>query len=194
MADQPFKAEMMPEKSLYDLAARVFAADQAMLCEHFHCVPPIIAYSNRTFYQNQILPLRIPRASERLEPPLVDIYVESGLRDAHDRNDCEAQAIADEIGAILANEKLAQRTIASCLASWHRAGEAYRFCRHAAVRCGRTAAAEVPLRRCTGVSRKRAAHHVSFESPIPGIAKPCPETCSISDSTLQRAAPRIECI
>ena len=102
---------MTPEKSLYDLAARVFAADQVMLREHFRCVPPIIAYSNRTFYQNQILPLRIPRASERIEPPLVDIHVEGGLRDAHDRNSYEAQAIADEISAILANERLAHRTI-----------------------------------------------------------------------------------
>jgi very-short-patch-repair endonuclease len=111
LAEQPFAAEMTPEKSLYDLAARVFAADQVMLREHFRCVPPIIAYSNRIFYQNQILPLRIPRASERIEPPLVDIYVEGGMRDAHDRNDYEAQAIGDEISAILANEKLAHRTI-----------------------------------------------------------------------------------
>ncbi len=111
LADQPFAAEMTPEKSLYDLAARVFAADQVMLREHFRCVPPIIAYSNRTFYQNQILPLRIPRASERIEPPLVDIYVEGGIRDVHDRNGYEAQAIADEICAILTNEKLAHRTI-----------------------------------------------------------------------------------
>ena len=111
LADQWFKAEMTPEKSLYDLAARVFAADQVMLREHFRCVPPIIAYSNRTFYQNQILPLRIPRASERIEPPLVDIHVEDGLRDAHDRNDCEAQAIAEEISAILADERFAHRTI-----------------------------------------------------------------------------------
>jgi very-short-patch-repair endonuclease len=111
LTDQPFKAEMTPEKSLYDLAARVFAADQVMLREHFRCVPPIIAYSNRTFYQNQILPLRIPRASERIEPPLVDVYVEGGMRDAHDRNDYEARAIADEIAAILSDDKLAGRTI-----------------------------------------------------------------------------------
>jgi very-short-patch-repair endonuclease len=111
LVDQPYGSEMTPEKSLYDLAARVFAADQVMLREHFRCVPPIIAYSNRTFYQNQILPLRIPRASERIEPPLVDLYVEGGVRDRHDRNDCEAQAIADEIDAILKDEKFAGRTI-----------------------------------------------------------------------------------
>src|SRR4051812_40173093 len=49
LQEQPNAAEMRPEKSLYDLAARVFPADQVMLREHFRCVPPIIAYSNRTF-------------------------------------------------------------------------------------------------------------------------------------------------
>lgn len=111
LVDQPYKSEMTPEKSLYDLASRVFASDQIMLREHFRCVPPIIAYSNRTFYQNQILPLRIARASERIEPPLVDIYVEEGNRDHRDRNDCEAHAIADEITAILNDKEFAGRTI-----------------------------------------------------------------------------------
>jgi len=111
LKEQPFAAAMTPEKSLYDLAATVFAADQVMLREHFRCVPPIIAYSNRTFYKDQILPLRIPTASERIDPPLVDIYVEGGTRDSHDRNEYEAQVIAEEIAAILSNERFAKRTI-----------------------------------------------------------------------------------
>jgi very-short-patch-repair endonuclease len=111
LRNQPYAAEMTPDKSLYDLAARVFAATQIMLREHFRCVPPIIAYSNRTFYKGQIQPLRIPRASERIEPPLVDIYVEGGTRDAHDCNHREAEAIADEINAILADDKLKGKTI-----------------------------------------------------------------------------------
>ena len=111
LSKQPYAAEMTPEKSLYDLAARVFAATQIMLREHFRCVPPIIAYSNRVFYKGQIYPLRIPRASERIEPPLVDIFVEGGTRDPHDRNLQEAEAIADEVNAILADEKLKGRTI-----------------------------------------------------------------------------------
>jgi hypothetical protein len=111
LKEQPFAAAMTPEKSLYDLAATVFAADQVMLREHFRCVPPIIAYSNQTFYKNQILPLRIPTASERIDPPLVDIYVEGGSRGSHDRNEYEAQAIAEEIAAILGDERFAKRTI-----------------------------------------------------------------------------------
>ncbi len=111
LPDQPYGTEMTPEKSLYDLAARVFAAQQVMLREHFRCVPPIIAYSNRVFYKGGIQPIRIPRASERIDPPLVDVFVPSGVRDKHDRNDEEAQAIAQEIEALLADEKFANRSI-----------------------------------------------------------------------------------
>jgi very-short-patch-repair endonuclease len=109
--DQPYQAEMTPEKSLYDLAARVFSAHAVMLREHFRCAPPIIAYSNRVFYKGGIQPLRIPSASERLDPPLVDIYVEDGRRDSSDCNEREAEVIADEISAILQNERYAGRSI-----------------------------------------------------------------------------------
>lgn len=111
LQEQPYGIEMTPEKSLYDLAARVFAAEQVMLREHFRSVPPIIAYSNRTFYKNGIQPLRIPKASERIDPPLVDIYVEGGMRDKHDCNRLEAEAIAEEISSLLNNEKFVDRTI-----------------------------------------------------------------------------------
>ncbi|MHB2019857.1 MAG: AAA domain-containing protein [Candidatus Xenobia bacterium] len=111
LTEQPYGIEMTPEKSLYDLAARVFAAEQVMLREHFRCVPPIIAYSNRTFYKNAIQPLRIPKASERIDPPLVDLYVEGGRRDRHDCNQYEAEAIAEEIAAVLADDRLVDRTI-----------------------------------------------------------------------------------
>jgi hypothetical protein len=99
LSDQWFKEEMTPEKSLYDLAARVFAANQVMLREHFRCVEPIIAYSNGTFYKGQIQPLRIARPSERLDPPLIDLFVEGGVRNGRECNEEEARAIADEIGS-----------------------------------------------------------------------------------------------
>jgi very-short-patch-repair endonuclease len=111
LADQPYGTEMTPEKSLYDLAARVFAAQQVMLREHFRCVPPIIAYSNRVFYKGAIRPLRIPKASERIDPPLVDIYVPTGVRDKRDCNEYEAMAIAEEIVTLIRDERFAKRTI-----------------------------------------------------------------------------------
>lgn len=110
LTDQPHAASLTPEKSLYDMAATVFAVNKVMLREHFRCVPPIIAYSNR-FYNDSMQPLRIPRESERIDPPLVDIFVPSGYRDKKDLNRPEAEAILAEIQAILSNKQFAGRTL-----------------------------------------------------------------------------------
>lgn len=110
LTNQPFHSEMTPEKSIYDLARVVFAGNSVMLKEHFRCVPAIIEFSNREFYQNEIKPLRIPHAEERLDPPLIDVYVKGGFRKG-DINDPEARAILLEIQAILKDRALADRSI-----------------------------------------------------------------------------------
>ncbi len=111
LSEQPYETVLTPEKSLYDLASTVFAARKVMLREHFRSVAPIIAYSNRRFYDGFIQPLRVPRASERIDPPLVDLHVVEGRRDARDVNRAEAEAIAAEIDAIVRDPRLAGRTI-----------------------------------------------------------------------------------
>ncbi|CAJ4553982.1 DNA helicase related protein [Burkholderia pseudomallei] len=111
LADQPHAPVLTPEKSLYDIASTVFAAQKVMLREHFRCVPPIIAYSNKHFYKDFIQPLRIPKMSQRIDPPLVDIYVPHGVRDKRDINRAEAEAIVAEIQAILANPQFEHRTL-----------------------------------------------------------------------------------
>jgi very-short-patch-repair endonuclease len=108
--EQPYATVLTPEKSLYDIASTVFAAQKVMLREHFRCVAPIIGYSN-TFYDGFIQPLRIPKASERIDPPLVDIFVPGGTRGSKDENKLEAQCILEEIEAIVANPQFAGRTI-----------------------------------------------------------------------------------
>ena len=110
LTNQPFYSEMTPEKSIYDLARVVFAGNSVMLKEHFRCVPAIIEFSNREFYQNEIKPLRIPHADERLDPPLIDVYVKGGYRKG-DINDPEARAILMEIQAILRDRTLSGRSI-----------------------------------------------------------------------------------
>jgi very-short-patch-repair endonuclease len=111
LAGQPFEPVLSADMSLYDIASTVFAASKVMLREHFRCVPPIIAYSNRVFYKGFIQPLRIPTASERLDPPLVDIFVANGYRGAKGQNAPEAECIVAEIEAILRDPKMAGRTI-----------------------------------------------------------------------------------
>lgn len=111
LAGQPFEAVLTADMSLYDISSTVFAASKVMLREHFRCVQPIIAYSNRVFYKDFIQPVRIPKASERLDPPLVDVYVASGYRSTKGHNPSEADFIVAEIEAILRDPKLAGRTL-----------------------------------------------------------------------------------
>jgi very-short-patch-repair endonuclease len=110
LQNQPHKSEMTPDKSIYDLARVVFAGNSVMLKEHFRCVPAIIEFSNREFYQGDIKPLRLPYANERLDPPLIDVFVQGGYRDG-DVNRPEAKAIVDELEAILADEEMEGRSI-----------------------------------------------------------------------------------
>lgn len=110
LASQPHGAQMTPDKSIYDLARVIFAGNSVMLKEHFRCVPAIIEFSNREFYEGEIKPLRLPKANERLDPPLVDVFVKGGFRKG-DVNPAEAIAIVDEIEAILADESLNGRSI-----------------------------------------------------------------------------------
>lgn len=101
---------MLPGRSLYDLANVVFAGQGVMLREHFRSVAPIIQWSNQHYYDNKIVPLRVPTAAERLEPPLVDVHVQYGKRRG-EVNPIEAQAIVDEIKAICAHPTRKGRTI-----------------------------------------------------------------------------------
>jgi very-short-patch-repair endonuclease len=110
LVNQPFGSEMTPDKSIYDLARVVFAGNSVMLREHFRCVPAIIEYSNREFYEGDIKPLRLPHANERLDPPLIEVFVKGGYRNG-DINLAEAKAIVDEIESILADPDMTGRSI-----------------------------------------------------------------------------------
>jgi very-short-patch-repair endonuclease len=105
-----YRPQMSPERSIYDLFKVVFAQSAVMLKEHFRCVGPIIEYSKREFYNHELRPLRIPRASERIDPPLVDIVIENGYRRG-DINLLEVRFIVDEITKLVSDTRLANRSI-----------------------------------------------------------------------------------
>jgi very-short-patch-repair endonuclease len=110
LSEQPHGAQMTPGKSIYDLARVVFAGNSVMLKEHFRCVPAIIEYSKREFYQHEIKPLRLPKANERLDPPLIDVFVHGGRREGY-VNKAEGLAILAEIKNVIADPRCAGRTI-----------------------------------------------------------------------------------
>lgn len=91
-----FVEPMRQESSLYDLASVIFGADRFMLREHFRCAGPIIEFSKRQFYSNELSPLRISKASERLDPVLIDVLVKNGYRKGK-TNPPEADFILEEL-------------------------------------------------------------------------------------------------
>ena len=109
LTDLPFADQMDPGTSLYELGGMVFPGKAIILREHFRCVEPIIRFSSR-FYDKSLIPLRVPIASERLDPPLIDIYVPFG-RKVREINEAEADVIVREIGKLVMNPALATRSI-----------------------------------------------------------------------------------
>jgi very-short-patch-repair endonuclease len=111
LSDMPFKSLLEPGESIYDLMRAVFPNERLMLKEHFRCVEPIIRFSMQ-FYPEKMLPLRIPEAHERLDPPLVDIYAPHGARGRRKKiNEVEADIIVEEIATITARPEMRERTI-----------------------------------------------------------------------------------
>jgi very-short-patch-repair endonuclease/DNA-directed RNA polymerase subunit L len=104
------RAQLSPDRSIYDLFKVVFASSTVMLKEHFRCVAPIIEYSKREFYNHELRPLRRPKLSERLDPPLIDVVVEDGFRRG-DVNLPEARFIVDEIKRLIEDPNLRNHSI-----------------------------------------------------------------------------------
>ena len=107
-----FIEPMRQESSLYDLASVIFGADRFMLREHFRCAAPIIEFSKRQFYRNELCPLRLSKASERLDPVLSDVLVLDGYRKGRGKtNPPEADYIIEELQRIADDPSFDGRTI-----------------------------------------------------------------------------------
>lgn len=107
LKNQPFKTLLLPGASLYDLAKVMFPDKFLMLREHFRCVEPIIRFSMQ-FYPEPLIPLRVPTPQERIDPPLIDIYVADGRRTGDKINLREAQIIVEEVRRLIEDPSLAR--------------------------------------------------------------------------------------
>jgi very-short-patch-repair endonuclease len=105
-----YRAQISPERSIYDLAKVAFARSGVMLKEHFRCVAPIIEYSKREFYNHDLRPLRLPRTSERIDPPLLDVLISNGQRE-NGINLAEGQYIVGEITRMAQDARMHNRSI-----------------------------------------------------------------------------------
>ncbi|MGP1395713.1 MAG: DUF3320 domain-containing protein [Inquilinaceae bacterium] len=107
--------------SVFDIAMQMYPKSHLMLREHFRCAEPIIQFSTR-FYNDRLVPLRVPKASERFDPPLVDVLVKAGKREG-DKNEAEARFIVDEIALIAQDPSHAHRDIAVISLIGHKQAE-----------------------------------------------------------------------
>jgi len=95
--------------SIFEITKRMHPDSHVMLREHFRCVAPIIQFSTR-FYNNALVPLRVPKASERFDPPLADVYIHGATRHGK-TNASEARWIVDEIAQLIEDPAHERRDI-----------------------------------------------------------------------------------
>lgn len=110
LASLPNKNVIDENTSIFEIAMQMYPSTHLMLREHFRCAEPIIQFSMR-FYNGRLIPLRVPKASDRFDPPLVDVFVKGGERQGK-TNEAEAQFIVDEIAAIASDPLHTHRDIA----------------------------------------------------------------------------------
>lgn len=103
-------ADLIDENtSIFEITMRMFPQHHLILKEHFRCAPPIIQFSTQ-FYNNRLIPIRVPKASERFDPPLVDVFIEQSARKGK-TNLPEAEYIVGEICQIISDPSNDQRDI-----------------------------------------------------------------------------------
>ncbi|WP_433828622.1 AAA domain-containing protein [Actinoplanes sp. CA-015351] len=113
-----------PESSLYDHAVRR-SPERILLTEHFRCVPQIIEFSSRHYYDNKIMPLRADRP---VLPPIQTVFCETGVRQSlagfGDVNLEESTALTERITKIVADPRYDGKTLGviSLLSSSGQAG------------------------------------------------------------------------
>lgn len=96
-----------PDNSLYDISRQRFP-QVVQLREHFRCLPRIIEFSNRHWYDGSIVPLR-DRPPRPGWAPLGSVFVPAGVRQrSNDTNQAEAEAVVDLIGELVKDPDYAE--------------------------------------------------------------------------------------
>lgn len=124
LTDVPSAEHFDPESSLYDHAVRR-SPERILLTEHFRCVPQIIEFSSRHYYDSKIMPLRADRPAL---PPIRAEFCSEGTREnlpgVGDINPAEANALVDRITKIVSDPRYDGKTLGviSLLSSSGQAG------------------------------------------------------------------------
>ncbi|MBM2618886.1 arginase family protein [Actinoplanes sp. LDG1-06] len=109
--DVPSAEHFDPESSLYDHAVRR-SPERILLTEHFRCVPQIIEFSSRHYYDGKIMPLRADRPAFA---PIRTVFLPAGVRQSlsgfGDVNVAEAEALVQQVASIVRDPQYDGRTL-----------------------------------------------------------------------------------
>ncbi|KAJ1453668.1 hypothetical protein M885DRAFT_618863 [Pelagophyceae sp. CCMP2097] len=103
----PYLEQLLPGRSVFDLAQTCYADARIALTQHFRCVPACISFSNAQFYNHRLEPRRLPPQSQRLDPALVDAPVKGKKQGKV--NPAEADALVDYLAKEVRTGAIAQR-------------------------------------------------------------------------------------
>ncbi len=108
---EAFHSGFEPQSNLYELLSARFP-QVIRLTEHFRCMPEIIGWSSKQFYDDRLVPLR-QFGAERLDPLKVEFVdnAETEGRDANIRNQNEAKLIVEKLHELLADSAYADKSI-----------------------------------------------------------------------------------
>ena len=101
----PYPDQLLPGKSIFDLAQTCFGDARITLTEHFRCAPPLIAFSNEKFYHGGLLPRRLPPRSQRLEPAIDSVFVPNAKKQGK-VNVLEAERLVEWLHNALATDPM----------------------------------------------------------------------------------------
>jgi hypothetical protein len=111
LPDVPSAEHFDPESSLYDHAVRR-SPERILLTEHFRCVPRIIEFSSKHYYDGKIMPLRADRPSL---DPIRTVFCSTGVREPlspyGDVNLSEASALVAQLTALVTDPAYAGKSI-----------------------------------------------------------------------------------
>lgn len=114
LKNSSWKYQISKDTSIYDFVQMICLNKKVTLSEHFRCLPEIIHYSNKEFYNMQINPLKVRGINETIEKPILVKYVPNAYvtkSGSQYYNDAEINRIVSLVGEILHDHQYDNKTI-----------------------------------------------------------------------------------
>lgn len=114
LKNNPWDLQISKDTSIYDIVQTICGNKKVVLTEHFRCLPEIINYSNKEFYNMEINPLKVRGVNETIDKPIRTVYVPNARTrkiGSKPYNETEINRIVDLVGEIANDSQYDDKTI-----------------------------------------------------------------------------------